>query len=167
MPDEYSAIRQLCERYVDAINRRDAEAWLETWAPDGVWEYGGEHPPRGLSQLARFWERAMADMSAIVMVVNSGVIDAIDGDSARARWYHTERVQIGEDRRMEGVTVYEDDLVRMDGRWLFAKRTHTLLYSNANLYGLFYPYQPGSAMSQRGPLAQAAQGKTRQENRNG
>lgn len=140
MPDEYSAIRQLCERYVDALNRRDAEAWIATWAPDGVWEYGGENPPRGRPQLAQFWSTAMADITAVVMVVNSGVIDEVHGDTARARWYHTEDVQIGEDNRLAGVTVYEDDLVRIDGKWHFAKRTHELLYSGSDLNGQFYPY---------------------------
>lgn len=141
MPDEYSAIRQLCERYVDAINRRDPEAWIATWAPDGVWEYGGDNPPRGRAQLAQFWEQAMADIRAVVMLVNSGVVDSVEGDTATARWYHTEDVQIGDDARMAGVTVYEDDLVRIDGQWLFAKRTHELLYSgDDDLHGDFHPY---------------------------
>ena len=140
MPDEYIAIRQLCERYVDAINRRDAEAWINTWAPDGVWEYGGDNPPHGQSELARFWEQAMENITAVVMLVNSGVVDSVDGDSATARWYHTEDVQIGEDSRMAGVTVYEDDLVRIDGQWRFAKRSHELLYSGDDLHGAFYPY---------------------------
>ncbi len=141
MPDEYSAIRQLCERYADAINRRDAEAWIATWAPDGVWDYGGENSPRGHSELARFWERAMADMTAVVMLVNSGVIERVDGDTATARWYHTEDVQLGEDKRMMGVTVYEDDLVRIDGQWRFARRTHEMLYSDDDLHGSFHPYR--------------------------
>ena len=103
-------------------------------------EYGGDNPPRGRAQLAQFWERAMSDIQAVVMLVNSGVVDNVNGDTATARWYHTEDVQIGEDTRMAGVTVYEDDLVRVDGEWRFAKRTHELLYSGDDLHGNFYPY---------------------------
>lgn len=140
MPDEYSAIRQLCERYVDAINRRDPEAWIETWAPNGVWEYGGDNPPHGRTELVQFWEQAMTDIKAVVMLVNSGVVDEVDGDTAKARWYHTEDIQIGEDARMTGVTVYEDNLIRIDGQWHFARRTHELLYSGNDLTGDFRPY---------------------------
>ena len=140
MPDEYLAIRQLCERYVDAVNRRDAAAWVETWAPDGVWRYGGENPPQGRAALARFWEEAMANITAVVMVVDSGVVERVDGAKAKARWYHTENVQMAEAGRMVGMTVYEDDLVRIDGRWHFACREHTLLYSGADLSGVFHPY---------------------------
>ncbi len=139
MPDEYATIRQLCERYVDAVNRRDAEAWVATWAPDGVFEYGGEDPPRGLAAIARFWDQAMSDMR-VVMSVTSGVVERVDGDTAKARWYHTEDVQVGDDQAMAGVTVYEDDLVRIDGEWRFARRTHELLYSG-EIRGTFYPYE--------------------------
>ncbi|MBH77053.1 MAG: hypothetical protein CL897_02325 [Dehalococcoidia bacterium] len=140
MSDEYSAIRQLCERYVDAINRRDSEAWVETWAPNGIWDYGVENPPKGREGLTLFWERAMANITGVVIVVNSGVVDSVNGNSATARWYHTEDVQIGEETRMSGVAVYEDNLVRIDGQWRFARRTHDLLYSGNDLQGNFHPY---------------------------
>jgi len=140
MPDEYSAIRQLCERYVDAVNRRDAEAWVATWAPDGVFEYGGEDPPRGQPAMARFWDVAMENMS-VLMTVASGLVERVDGDSAKARWYHTEDVQVGDEPAMAGFTVYDDDLVRINGEWRFARRTHQLLYSG-ELSGTFHPYQP-------------------------
>lgn len=140
MSDEYSAIRQLCERYVDAINRRDSEAWVETWAPNGIWDYGVENPPQGREELALFWDRAMANITGVVIVVNSGVVDSVNENSATARWYHTEDVQINEETRMSGVAVYEDSLVRIDGQWRFARRTHDLLYSGNDLHGNFHPY---------------------------
>ena len=31
------ALRNLMGRYTDAVNRRDADAWIATWAEDGVW----------------------------------------------------------------------------------------------------------------------------------
>ena len=139
MPDEYFAIRQLCERYVDAVNRRDAETWVATWAPDGVFEYGGDDVPRGQPAMARFWDAAMENMQ-VLMSVTSGVVESVDGDSAKARWYHTEDVKIGDDQAMAGVTLYEDDLVRIDGEWRFARRTHQLLYSG-ELMGTFHPFQ--------------------------
>lgn len=139
VPDEYLAIRQLCERYADAVSQRDEAAWLATWAPDGVWQYGGDDPLRGHEALGRFWEDAMRDISAIVMVVHSGVVERVDGDAATARWYHSEYVQVGDEGGMAGVTLYEDELVRVDGDWRFARRRHRLLYSGPDLSGAFHP----------------------------
>ena len=138
VPDEYLAIRQLCERYADAVTRRDARAWLATWAPDGEWRYGGDDPPRGREALARFWEAALEDIADIVMLVHSGVVERVDGDAAVARWYHSEHVRVGDGEALAGVTLYEDELVRIDGDWRFARRRHRLLYSGPDLSGEFH-----------------------------
>ena len=44
--EDYTAIRMVAERYVDAVNRFDAEAWGQTWAPDGEWNVGEVHKGR-------------------------------------------------------------------------------------------------------------------------
>lgn len=59
MSNEYVAIRELCERYVDAVNRRDAKDWGATWAPDAVWDLG-RGPVQGRDQIVAAWEGAMA-----------------------------------------------------------------------------------------------------------
>ena len=43
------ALRNLMARYVDAVNRYDADAWIATWAEDGVWNLLGNprRRPRG------------------------------------------------------------------------------------------------------------------------
>ena len=38
---DYTELRMVAERYVDAVNRFDGEAWGATWAPDGEWHVGG------------------------------------------------------------------------------------------------------------------------------
>ena len=37
MSDEY-AIRQLVEKYADAVNRVDKEDWASTWCEDSEWD---------------------------------------------------------------------------------------------------------------------------------
>ena len=140
MPDEYTAIRQLAERYVDAVNRRDQDAWLATWAPDGVFDYGHDDPPRSHNALARFWDMSVEGME-VLMSVTSGVVERVEGDTAKARWYHTEYVQRGDATPLAGLTLYEDDVVRIDGEWRFALREHYVLFSG-ELEGSFYPYDP-------------------------
>ena len=148
MPDEYIAIRQLCERYVDAINRRDAEAWINTWAPDGVWEYGGDNPPHGQSELARFWEQAMENITAVVMLVNLG------GRRQRRRRHRdgalvphggrTDRRGQPDGRR----DVYEDDLYASRPVAL-RQRTHDCSTAATTCTGPSTPICPGRTNNQR------------------
>ncbi len=105
MSQDYFDIRQLCERYVDAVNRRDAEAWVETWAPDGVWEYGLNDPAKGHSELIEFWNYVMQNMDAVFLTVDSGVVDSVGEEEAKARWYHTERIQLKDHDPVIGETV--------------------------------------------------------------
>ncbi len=35
------ALRELITRYADAVRRRDAAAWGDTWAAEGEWQIAG------------------------------------------------------------------------------------------------------------------------------
>ena len=140
MSDEYLAIRQLCERYVDAVNRRHTQDWAATWAPDAVWDLG-RGPVEGRDQIVAAWESAMAGFPHVVMWVHSGVIESVDGDRATARWYHQEILDIAGGGRQVGMGVYRDQFVRLDGAWHFAVRRYDLLYFGPpDLSGNFNPY---------------------------
>ena len=39
MSDEYE-IRQLVEKYADAVCRRDRDDWASTWSDDSLWNLG-------------------------------------------------------------------------------------------------------------------------------
>ena len=141
MSDEYIAIRQLCERYVDAVNRRDSKDWGATWAPDGIWDMGMGPPTEGRDAIVQSWEKTMANIPGVIMVVHSGVVEAVEGDKARARWYHQENLLMPDDSRMVGKGVYRDDLVRLGGQWHFARRRYSLLYMGPpDMSGAFNPY---------------------------
>ncbi len=140
MSDEYVAIRELCERYVDAVNRRDAQDWGATWAPDATWDLG-RGPVQGREQIVAAWEAAMAGFPHVIMWVHSGVIESVDGDHASARWYHQENLVFPDESRQVGMGVYRDKLVRLDGEWHFENRKYDLLYFGPpDLSGSFNPY---------------------------
>lgn len=140
MSDEYVAIRQLCERYVDAVNRRDSEDWGATWAPDAIWDLG-RGPVQGREQIVAAWEAAMAGFPHVVMWVHSGVIESVDDDHASARWYHQENLDFADGTRQVGMGVYRDKFVRLNGEWHFAERKYDLLYFGPpDLSGSFNPY---------------------------
>ncbi len=139
MSDEYVALRQLCERYVDAVNRRAGADWSATWAPDAVWDLGNG-PVAGREAILATWQAAMAGFPHVVMWVHPGVVDSVTGDTAKARWYHQEILHLADGSRQVGMGVYRDQYVRLDGEWRFAVRKYDLLYFGPpDLSGAFNP----------------------------
>ena len=133
------AIRELAANYIDAVNRTDGAAWKATWSHDGTWILMGQEVS-GREELFGFWQTAMASFKFAFMVLNSGTID-ISGDTATGRWYVTEHLlgQDGNGLHIEGV--YDDQYVREDGRWVFARRDYHVIYRGSeDLSGDYTPY---------------------------
>jgi uncharacterized protein (TIGR02246 family) len=114
-------IRELIDSYGDAVARRDPEAWGATWAEDATWRFAGR-TVTGREEIVTTWHGAMARYSAIVFMAFPGDI-RIEGDRATVRTHTYEHlVPVEGDSRVQG-GIYEDELVRRDGRWLFASRS--------------------------------------------
>jgi uncharacterized protein (TIGR02246 family) len=138
--DIYTELRQLVERYADAVCRRDAAAWGGTWAPDGVWDLG-RGKAEGREQVVAFWKQAMSGFPMAIQIIHNGVVLSHDGDAATARWYLSEYLHTADGGRRLGVGVYHDTYRRIDGRWHFALRKYNLLYSGApDLSGEALPF---------------------------
>ena len=134
--EDYTAIRMVAERYVDAVNRFDPDAWIGTWAPDGEW--GGS---KGHEAVLEAWMGAMTRIPNVYMHVYSGVIDDVTGDTASGRWYMGEFLNMPDGSRTMNSICYIDDYVRVDGEWRFKSRTFSALYRGpADLSGEFSKY---------------------------
>ncbi|UAB79305.1 nuclear transport factor 2 family protein [Erythrobacter sp. SCSIO 43205] len=118
------AIRELIDAYADAVTMRDAEAWGSTWAEDSRWEMPDypEFPPQnGRENIVALWQGAMEQYPGIMFEAWPGSIE-IDGERATVRSYTAEVYdQDGNTVRDRGQ--YEDECVKIDGRWYFAKRS--------------------------------------------
>ncbi len=124
--DDYVALRQLAERYADAVNRFDPQAWGQTWSPDGEWHIGEVH--KGREQMVAFWTDIMSTIENVWMHVYSGVIDDVTGDTARGRWYMGEVTNRGEGARNMNSLCYFDTYRRLDGQWYIQTRKLEALY---------------------------------------
>ena len=127
-------IEDLMSRYLYAFDWQDAEAYAGTFTTDGVLEFAGG-TERGHEELKKVMrdmavrEKAKADASfpprrhRVRHYVTNLVLE-IDGDSARSTSYWWEFNNDARAGRPYLGTYghYEDDLVRVNGRWLFAKR---------------------------------------------
>lgn len=114
------AIRELLETYADAVTRHDADAWAEDaeWSLPDFPEIG---TTTGRAAIKAMWIEAMKGFAGIMFEAWPGSIE-VAGNHATMRSYTAEVY----DR--DGVTirdrgVYEDECVKIDGRWLFKTRS--------------------------------------------
>ncbi len=121
---EEQAIRQLVARYADAVGRRDAKAWGETWTDDGVWELMGQRK-EGREQVVKLWSAIMSGFEMVVQIPGSALIE-VDGDRATGRWYMIEYIA---GPAMLNMGHYLDRYQKVRGEWRFAHRRFDVLYS--------------------------------------
>jgi ketosteroid isomerase-like protein len=118
-------IRERMSAYADAAFRGDPEAWLENWIEDCTWA-GPAFELHGKPALLKRWHKIWSTLAAMTFFTEIGAIEVL-GDRALARCYCREILvrKNGDCRKYVGR--YDDELVRQDGRWLFAKRTYSVL----------------------------------------
>jgi ketosteroid isomerase-like protein len=119
------AIRELLETYGDAVIRRDAAAWGETWMSDAVWEIFG-HSVHGRAAIVSFWQQAMTQFPLVVFLTVPRSIE-ISGDVARISATTFEGLDTAAGGRAVTFGAYADEAVRQDGCWRFSRRAWTPL----------------------------------------
>jgi ketosteroid isomerase-like protein len=117
------AIRELMECYADAASRIDKAQWLGCWAPDAVWVMR-QRDIVGLEALSQTWDTIFGAVDALAFFAMPGAI-AVTGDTASARCHVREIVRRGSDVSKLSAR-YDDELVRHEGRWKFARRTYVM-----------------------------------------
>ena len=122
------AIRELVESYNDAVMRFDGDAWAENWRDDATWVLPGAGPITGKENFFPIWQQAMSDFSFVGFFASAGPI-TVDGETAHAVWYQQEFLHQKDGVKRNITGKYEDDYVRVDGRWYFQKRIYEILNS--------------------------------------
>jgi ketosteroid isomerase-like protein len=127
------AIHELVASYADAVSRRDAQDWGDLWATDAMWcvpSFPSLERVEGRETIRAAWSQAMANFSMNLMVQTLGALE-VQGSSATGRAYHNELVTDLDGHTRTAMGLYEDEYIRVDGAWQFAKRTFTSLHSGA------------------------------------
>lgn len=120
------AIRERIESYNDAVFRRDADDWAESWAEDAEWQVG-ENAASGRAAIRELWLELMCGLEAAAMYVNHGAVEVL-GDRADARCYMLEMLKRPDGSQMLVSGRYDDKLRRdADGQWRFVTRSYTVL----------------------------------------
>jgi ketosteroid isomerase-like protein len=130
------ALRNLMGRYADAVNRRDADAWVATWATDGVWNLLG-NPVSGRDNILALWQQMMASFEFALMLPSSCLFD-VSGDTASGHWYLHEYTRDLQGNASTVLSRYLDTYVRQGGQWLFQSRHYSFIYNGpADLSGSY------------------------------
>lgn len=133
--DDRALIEDLQARYLFALDFQDPEAYAATFAEDGVLDYGAGKI-RGREAIAEMVagmragaERQRAEDTSGIRPARgrhniTNIVVDIDGDRATgtAYWFH-----IGNDNPERGAQLnsfghYEDEIVKVNGEWLFSLR---------------------------------------------
>lgn len=133
--EDRALIEDLQARYLFALDFRDADAYAATFAEDGVLDYGagkirGREAIREM--VAGMRENAQTQSTADTQGLRpaagrhniSNIVLEIDGDRATgtAYWFHMGNANPERSAQLNSFGHYEDELVKVDGEWLFSLR---------------------------------------------
>ena len=127
--EDRAEIEDLQARYLFALDFHDPDLYVSTFTQDGVLDYGnGEVKGREAIKevIARMPSPAKAEelRPAAARHNISNVVIKVDGNKAAGRsyWFHYSNDNPQRRGVFDGFGHYEDQLVKIDGKWLFAKR---------------------------------------------
>ena len=127
--EDRAAIEDLQARYLFALDFHDPDLYVSTFTEDGVLDYGsGEVKGRQAIKdvIAKMPNpRATAGLRPAAARHNiSNIVIKVDGNKAAGRsyWFHYSNDNPERRGVFDGFGHYEDELVKVNGKWLFTKR---------------------------------------------
>ena len=132
------ALNKLMACYVDAANRRDGDAWANTWTEDGCWKLMGLEI-KGRDKILELWQQVVAGFEFAILMPASGSVE-ISGDNATGTWYLQEFTRDLAGEKTSALSRYLDTYKKIDGQWLFHTRQYDFIYRGpADLSGDYTP----------------------------
>jgi len=133
-----SGIRQLHGRYIDAVWRRDASAFVDCFIEDGEWKIAGRHI-RGREALGGHFEKFMAASERVLMTIGLPVLEVGQG-TATGRVHVSELVKLKDGGAVRTIAIYYERFVEQPDRWRFQWRHFNLYhYGPPDLSAPYYP----------------------------
>jgi len=129
--EDRSAIEDLQARYLFALDFRDPDLYVTTFTEDGVLDVGsGEIRGRKAIRdvIAKMPNPQTATASGLRPAVGrhniSNIVLKVNGNKAvgRSYWFHYGNDNPQRSAALTGFGHYEDELVKVNGQWLFTKR---------------------------------------------
>lgn len=126
-------IEDLMARYLFAMDYNDFDSYADLFTEDGELEFasGSTTGRENIRAMARSFKERIATVykdedgnPAVLRHVLAHTAMRIEGDRAfvRAFWFEMANDGPGKSLKMGTFGIYEDEVVRQGGRWLYAKR---------------------------------------------
>lgn len=122
--DDIAEIVNLAHFYNRAVDSHDPDAWTDTYTDDGelISPFGS---PKGRDALHAWISDVTAALSGTRHCTLNEVVDG-DGHRATMHSYYFVVGTTDSPPAIGATGSYDDELVRVDGRWRFARRIHTV-----------------------------------------
>jgi len=133
------AIRELMDTHAHGVMTKDPKIWGAIWAEDAYWalpEYPDLGGFSGKEAILAGWLESMKHYglnhgaSPMIYFMQPGMI-AVEGEHAKAVAY---TIEIYDDpasgKRVHTTGRYDDELKKIDGRWLFARREYRTVFAD-------------------------------------
>lgn len=119
------AIRELNETYSDGVVRKNADIWASVWDEGAHWSLMGT-VVEGREAVVALWKQAMGGLDAVSFhCVPTSIV--VENGRAKASC-QTQEIMAFKDGTTRVVGgLYEDELVKRDGRWLFTSRVFNIV----------------------------------------
>ena len=132
--EDRALIEDLQARYMFALDFRDPDTYAMTFTEDGLLDYGPAVKGRDAIKKViadmgkRAQDQATKNAPGQRPVVGrhniSNIVIKIDGNKAvgRAYWFHYSKNNEKRTGMLDSYGHYEDEMVKVNGKWLFSKR---------------------------------------------
>ena len=120
------AIRQLHARYIDAVWRKDIDAFVDCFAEDAEWKVAGQHL-RGRDEVRAAITKFLEPMERIAMMFSTPILEVGNG-TAIGRTYVREYNKAKNGETASTVGIYYERFVDQGSRWRFQWRQWMLQY---------------------------------------
>lgn len=119
-------IRQLHARFIDAVFRKDAEAFADCFAENAEWKIAGLHI-RSRAEIGGLFGKLMGICARVQLIMGTPILDVEQGTAA-GRVNVTELAKMTDGTSALTLGVYHDRYVEEGGRWRFQWRHFSLHY---------------------------------------
>jgi ketosteroid isomerase-like protein len=118
--EDIEEIKKLKARYCAYCDDSyDADGIAELFTEDAIWDGGIRGRAEGREGIRDFFTRASQRLPFAIHMVMNPLIE-VEGDTAKGTWYLFQACTFAAgDQAVWGSARYDDEYVRIDGRWMF------------------------------------------------
>lgn len=121
-------IRKLKVRYCHSVDAYDADTTASFFTEDAIFDVGPRGRCEGRQQVLEFFKGSRERLPFFVHMVMNPLIE-VDGDTAKGSWYLMQASTVGgTNEAVWGSARYDDEYVRVDGKWMFKNVAVTMFF---------------------------------------